>query len=509
MVPNLRSAHALAEIDPLEKKSLTNARRPIVLLRRRRATALADSVAPGNHSIGLMLPYTPLHHLLCAELCAPFVLTSGNISDEPIAFKDSDALSRLSAVADFFLMNDRPIHTRTDDSVVRIVRDRETPIRRSRGYAPHPIVSPEKIARPILGCGAHLKSTFCLAKDHYAFMSHHIGDLENFQTLRAFTDGIDHFRQLFDITPRVVAYDLHPEYLSTKYALDLNGVELVGVQHHHAHIAACLADNGEQGPAIGVAFDGLGYGLDGTIWGGEFMIADLRAFERVGCLQPIPMPGGAAAIKQPWRMAASYLQAAYGDDLPRHLNVIARHGHDWNRIVRLAQTRFNSPLTSSVGRMFDAVASILGVRDAVNYEGQAAVELEQRACSTERFAYPIEVGTSLPFKIPGTALIRALIEDIESGTSADVIAARFHNTLARLVLQGCRAIRADRGIDIVALSGGVFQNQFLLTRTSDELEKAGFRVLTHARVPTNDGGISFGQVAVAAARDRGSTLAHD
>ncbi|HTY55653.1 MAG TPA: carbamoyltransferase HypF [Candidatus Binataceae bacterium] len=501
MVPDLAAARVLTELDPLEEQSLASSRKPIVLLPRRVEGALARSVAPRNRFVGLMLPYTPLHHLLCEALRAPFVLTSGNLSDEPIAYDDSDAVRRLSAVADFFLTHDRPIHTRTDDSVVRVMRGRETPIRRSRGYAPQPIGLRWRVERPILGCGAELKNTFCLAKNRHAFMSHHIGDLENFQTLRAFRDGIEHYRRLFEIEPHVVAFDLHPEYLSTKYALELDGVELVGVQHHHAHVAACLADNGEEGPAIGVAFDGLGYGLDGTLWGGEFMIADLTAFERAGYFAPVPMPGGTAAIKHPWRMAAAYLDAVYGADIPNQLEVITRH-RQWSQIVRLARTRLNSPLTSSVGRLFDAVASILGVRDSVTYEGQAAVELEQIARVDERFAYPLQSATSLPFVVSSTELIRAIVENIEAGAPTDAIAARFHNTLARIIVDGCCAIRAERGVALVALSGGVFQNQLLLTRALPMLEEAGFRVLTHRRVPTNDGGISLGQVAVAAARDR-------
>ncbi|MFB9840598.1 Kae1-like domain-containing protein, partial [Actinoallomurus acaciae] len=278
-----------------------SARRPIVLLRRRAGAPLAGSVAPGNRSIGVMLPYTPLHHLLAGE---PLVLTSGNISDEPIAHRDEDAFARLGAIAGAFLTHDRPIHVRTDDSVTRVFRDRELPVRRSRGYAPAPVPLPPG-GPAVLACGAQVKNTFCLARDGRAFVSHHIGDLENYETLRAYEEGVAHFRRLFAITPSVVAHDLHPEYLSTKYALE-RGLPLVGVQHHHAHIAACLADNGSAGPVIGVAFDGTGYGTDGTLWGGEFLVADLTGFERAGHLLPVPLPGGAAAIREPWRMAAAY-----------------------------------------------------------------------------------------------------------------------------------------------------------------------------------------------------------
>jgi hydrogenase maturation protein HypF len=502
MAPNLESARALATIDDLEQRALASPRRPVVLLNRRPDSDLAHSVAPSNRYIGVMLPYTPLHHLLCESVKAPIVFTSGNVSDEPIAYTDDDAAKRLSPIADYFLIHNRQIHIRTDDSVVRVSRGREVPQRRSRGYAPQPIELPLKARRPILACGAELKNTFCVAKRQHAFVSHHIGDLENFETLRSFREGIDHFRRLFDVDPAIVAFDLHPEYLSTKYALGLKGGEFVGVQHHHAHIAACLADNGDPGPSIGVAFDGLGFGLDGTIWGGEFLIADLANFERVGHLEAVPMPGGTAAIKQPWRMAASYLRQAYGDDVPDHLNVAERNAHHWPQIIALIKSRVNSPLTSSAGRLFDAVAAILSVRDAINYEGQAAIELEQLASIGENHAYEVSVPAGIPFEIHGAEFVRSVVDDLRAGTSADVVAARFHNSIALMILNACETIRAARGLTMVALSGGVFQNQLLLERTVRLLEAAEFRVLTHRQIPTNDAGISFGQVAVAAARDR-------
>ena len=501
MAPNLTAARALATIDAIEERALTSPRRPVVLLERKLDADLAPSVPPSNRFVGVMLPYTPLHHLLCESVKAPIVFTSGNVSDEPIAYTDDEATKRLSPIADYFLIHDRRIHIRTDDSVVRVSRGREVPIRRSRGYAPQPIELPFRVRRPILACGAELKNTFCVAKRQHAFMSHHIGDLENFETLRSFRDGIDHFRRLFDIDPQVVAYDLHPEYLSTKYALELKGVELVGVQHHHAHIAACLADNGVHGPAIGVAFDGLGFGLDDTIWGGEFLIADLAKFERVGHLEAVAMPGGTAAIKQPWRMAASYLQQAYGENIPQHLEVVARHPDQWRQISALLRTNTNSPRTSSAGRLFDAVAAILSVRDTINYEGQAAIELEQRASLDEDSAYEVPFSDAMPLEIRGKDLVRAVVNDLRAGTSIAVVAARFHNSVAQLILKACIAIGRARRLALVALSGGVFQNQLLLRRTVELLEDVGFNVLTHHQVPTNDAGISFGQVAIAASRD--------
>src|SRR5512132_158123 len=509
MVADLAGARALCAVDPAEEAMLASPRRPIVLLARRPSegrAAVAASVAPQNRSLGVMLPYTPLHHLLLATVGRPIVLTSGNVSDEPIAYLDAEALERLGGIADWFLVHDRPIHVRADDSVVRGFRGRELPLRRSRGFAPQPLGLPWPFPRHVLACGAELKHTFCLAKDGRAFVSHHIGDLENYETFRSFTEGVEHFRRLFAVEPEVVAHDLHPEYLSTKYAVELDGVELEGVQHHHAHVAACLADNGEPGPVIGVAFDGLGFGADGTIWGGELLVADLVGFRRAGHLEVVPMPGGAAAIREPWRMAAAWLDAAFEGQVPERLGVVGRNLGRWEQVVALARSGTASPVTSSAGRLFDAVAAILGVRDAVNYEGQAAVELEQLADPAETSAYPARLtgpGTDgAPLRLAGSDLVRAVVEDLEAGVAAPLVAARFHSGLAGTTVAACQALRDATGLETAALSGGVFQNLLLLERTVAGLEQAGFRVLVHSRVPPNDGGISLGQAAVAGARDR-------
>ncbi len=540
MTADLATARRLCQVDDAAASLLESHARPIVLLPRLQEADVAASVAPGNRQLGIMLPYTPLHHVLLEAVGRPLVLTSGNVSDEPIAYRDGDALGRLAGIADAFLTHDRAIHIRTDDSVARAVGGHPMLIRRSRGYVPEPVRVNGGFPRPVLACGAELKNTFCLAKGRHAFVSHHIGDLENAETLRSFTEGIGHFTRLFDVTPEVVAYDLHPEYLSTKYALDLEGVDLVGVQHHHAHIASCLADNGFDDPVIGVAFDGTGYGTDGTIWGGEFLIADLAKFLRVGHLAQVPMPGGAAAIRQPWRMAAAYLdelssaglaipatstaglaipatpadapgpvrvgEHAAGLDVTA-LPVARRNAARWDPIVSMARRRFNAPLTSSAGRLFDAVAAIVGVRDEITYEGQAAIELEQLADPGEARTYragietaPIEAGE--PFLVRGTDLVAAAVDDLALGVSAELIAARFHNGVAALIEDGCVLLREQHALNTVALSGGVFQNLLLLSRTVTRLESAGFRVLLHSRVPCNDGGISLGQATVAAARDR-------
>jgi hydrogenase maturation protein HypF len=353
----------------------------------------------------------------------------------------------------------------------------------------------------VLACGAELKNTFCLAKGTRAFVSHHIGDLENAATLRSFTEGIEHFRRLFDIEPQVVAYDLHPEYLSTKYALDLD-LDACGVQHHHAHIASCLADNGHDGPVIGVAFDGTGYGTDGTLWGGEFLVADLASFRRAGHLAPVPVPGGAAAIRQPWRMAAAYLRAAFPGGPPAGLEVVKRNERHWAAITSMADRGVNAPVSSSAGRLFDAVAALLSVRDTINYEGQAAVELEQLADPGEAGGYRAGIGGPDPFVIEGADLVRAVTGELLAGVAPPVIAARFHNGIAALIEDGCVRARERYGLEEVALSGGVFQNLIVAGRAAARLEARGFRVLTHARVPCNDGGISLGQAVVTGARDR-------
>jgi hydrogenase maturation protein HypF len=488
MVADLPTARLLGEVGPEEEALLAGVRRPIVLLRRLAEAPLAAAVAPGNRSIGVMLPYTPLHHLLVTE---PLVMTSGNLSDEPIAYRDADAFERLAPVADAFLTHDRPIHVRTDDSVTRIFHGRELPVRRSRGYVPTPLPLPVA-GPPVLACGAELKNTFCLARGGRAFVSHHIGDLENYETLRAFREGVEHFSRIFDIRPSLIAHDLHPEYLSTKYALERD-LPLTGVQHHHAHIASCLADNGRTGPVIGVAFDGTGYGTDGTLWGGEFLVADLTGFERAGHLLPVPLPGGAAAIREPWRMAAAY-------GVPADLEVARRNAARWDAVVAMGRRGVGSPPTSSAGRLFDAVAAVLGVRDRVDYEGQAAIELEQRADPRETGAFPVRLTDETPFTVRGADLVAAVVAERHAGVP--VVAARFHNAVAGLVVAGAARVRETTGLATVALSGGVFQNLLLLDRAVAGLRDEGFEVLVHHRVPPNDGGISLGQAAVAAARHR-------
>ncbi len=494
MVPDLDTARRLCVLDAAEQVELSSRRAPIVLLRRRGGAPVAPATAPGNAHLGLLLPYTPVHHLLLADLAEPIVLTSGNISDEPIAHRDDDAAERLTGIADGFLTHDRPIRTRADDSVLRVVRGRPYAIRRSRGYAPEPIRLAITAADPVLGCGAELKNTFCVLRGGEAFVSPHIGDLENAETLRAYTDGIAALRALLDVEPAVIAHDLHPEYLSTKWALAQDGgAELVGVQHHHAHLAGCLAEHSEAGPVIGIACDGLGYGTDGVLWGGEVLDVSLAGFTRLGHLEPVGLPGGATAIRQPWRTAASWLRAA-GVELPE---LRSRIGAPWSAVAGLLDSPLPMPSTTSAGRLFDAVAALLAVRDRVNYEGQAAIELEQLADRGVRDGYPVSV---VDGEIRASELIKAVVADLESDVDRAVIAARFHRGLAGALIAAAVAAARERGRDTAALSGGVFQNLLLLEAVRDGLEAAGLRVLVHSRLPCNDGGISVGQCAVAAAR---------
>jgi hydrogenase maturation protein HypF len=484
MVADLPAAQQLISVIDEEERALSSLARPILIAPRQRDAQVAPSVAPGSPDLGVMLPYTPLHHLLLAGVGGPLVMTSGNVSDEPIAYEDEDALKRLGGIADAFLLHDRPIETRVDDSVMRVTGGRRLMIRRSRGFVPDPVALPVPATRPLLACGAELKSTFCLARGSRAWVGHHIGDLQNYETLRSFTDGVAHFERLFDVRPEVVAHDLHPEYLSTKYALEREGVELVGVQHHHAHLAACLAEHGREGPAVGAIFDGSGYGLDGTVWGGEILVGGLRSLERAAHLSCVRLPGGDAAVREPWRMAASWVLAA-GCSAPPSLRALA----NFESITGLARSGVASPSTSSVGRLFDAVAALCGLRAAVTYEGQAAVELESACDVSERGWYPMP-------GLDGRETIAAVIADLEAAVEVERIAMRFHRGLAIATADACAAT----GEGLAVLSGGVFQNRVLLELTIEQLEARRMKVLVPRLLPPNDGGISYGQAAVAAAR---------
>jgi hydrogenase maturation protein HypF len=492
MVRDVAAADELVRVGPLEAALLQGRDRPIVLAPRRPAARVAAAVAPLAPELGVMLPYSPLHHLLLADVGEPLVMTSGNVSDEPIAYEDDDALARLGGIADAVLLHDRPIETRTDDSVLRIARGRPLPLRRSRGAVPSALALPVPATRHVLACGAELKSTFCVARGRRAWVSHHIGDLKNVETLGSFETGVAHFERLFAVTPDVVAHDLHPDYLSTTYALAREGVERVAVQHHHAHLAACLAEHGETGPAVGAIFDGAGLGSDGTVWGGEILVGDLRGFERAGHLWPVALPGGDRAAREPWRMACAWRLAADGDARP----LPGIDERRWRSVAQIAESGLNSPPTTSVGRLFDAVAALCGLRLEVSYEGQAAMELEAACDGSERGAYPLRAVAGV---LDARETILAVDRDVARGVGAGAIATRFHHALADATAAECAQLAADRGLEIVVLSGGAFQNRRLLERTAAGLERAGLRVLVPERLPPNDGGVSFGQAAVAAA----------
>lgn len=508
MAPNLESARELVDLGPAEVELLCGRERPIVIARRLEAAKVASGVAPLSRDLGVMLPYAPLSHLLLGDFGATLVMTSANLSDEPIAYADDDARHRLGGIADAFLVHDRPIYMRTDDSVARAVKD-QAPLmmRRSRGYVPRSIALPME-ASPILGCGAELKSVFCLAKGRRAWPGHHIGDLKNWETLSSYREGIEHFAQLFAVQPQVIAHDLHPDYLSTRYAHERaeadDELALVGVQHHHAHLAACLAEHSARGAALGVIFDGTGYGSDASVWGGELLAGDIADSERVGMLMPVRLPGGDQAVREPWRMAASWLSHALDEELPSLPGVLQGEvePRDWEAVCGIVQTGVASPVTTSAGRLFDAVAALCGVRARVTYEGQAATELEGVADPAEDGSYEvaIEGGGSAPVLLDPRPAIRAVVGDIQAGQSASAVAARFHNGLAEATAEAAKRVCRERGLDTLVLSGGVFQNRLLAERTLAALQGSGLRTLVPEALPPNDAGIAYGQVAAAAAR---------
>jgi hydrogenase maturation protein HypF len=517
-----------------EAALLSSPHAPIVLLRFQEESRIPRNVAPGNRYLGAMLAYTPLHHLLLADFSGPLVMTSGNITEEPIAKDNEEAKQRLKGLADYFLLHDRDIHSRYDDSVCMVIdfhgqargnlssehgeREGEASaalpvegatraplmgkgpqlIRRARSYAPFPIRLPFG-STPLLAVGAQEKSSFCLTRDRYAFVSQHIGDLENVETLDHFAATVDLYKRLFRIKPELIVHDLHPDYLSTRYALQIKGdLPVVGVQHHHAHIASCMVDNGIVEPVIGVAFDGSGFGLDGTVWGGEFIIARLDGFERAGRLEPLPMPGGELAIRKPYRLAIAYFHRLLGHvpELP-FVRDIPEEEH--GIIIQQLEQGINTPLTSSCGRLFDAVSALLNVRKAITFEGQAAIELEmlsKQNGDAQSYAYGLAEDEGM-HEVRLAPLLEAILNDIRSAVPVQEIGLRFHETIARLTLDVVARVAKETGISRVALSGGCFQNRLLLRRTVPLLTGAGLEVLIHRQVPCNDGGISLGQAAIA------------
>jgi len=498
MSPDVATIAGYARLDDAHTQLLASIQRPIVLLPKRLPEKLAFSVSPRNHYYGVMLPYTPLHYLLLDNGFSALVMTSGNTSEEPIAIDNPDAFERLGDIADFFLTHDRGINLRSDDSIVRVADKDIRMIRRSRGYVPVPVFLRREMP-PLLACGAELKSTVCLTRGDQAFVSQHIGDLENAATETFFEKTICHLQRILDIQPEALACDQHPDYLSSQWAARQTATPLIQVQHHHAHIAACMAEHQLQGPVIGLAFDGTGLGDDNTIWGGEVLLADEAGYRRMAHLESIPMPGAAAAIKEPWRMGLAYLHHAYGDALGElalpFLSFLDSPAK--TTVLQMAAKGINAPLTSSLGRLFDGVAAIVGLRQTVAYEGQAAMELEMMADGRRQDAYPYQWHDGAVKEIALAPMIVAIVEDILQGMPAFVISRRFHQTIIDGFAGLCAEIARETQLSRVVLSGGCFQNVLLLEGLTRALHDRHLSVFAHQQVPTNDGGIALGQAVVA------------
>jgi hydrogenase maturation protein HypF len=501
MVPDVAAAEHFCKVDNAARQLLLSPQRPIVLLPRYTNTAITNEVAPFNGYLGVFLPYTPLHHLLFAEgQFTALVMTSANLSEEPICIANDEALQRLQKLADCFLVHNRDILLRCDDSVARVASGRARQLRRSRGFVPVPVFLRDDVP-PVLAVGGELKNTVCLTQGHHAFLSQHIGDLENAESYGFFEEAIEHLQRILEIAPVAIAYDLHPNYFSTRWALSQSDLPQLGVQHHHAHIASCMAENHLEGRVIGIALDGTGYGTDGRIWGGEVLLADYGGFERAAHLAYVPLPGGEVAIREPWRMAVAYLMRHFGCHFVRRLPLVTDVPEkNLNVLFRMMEQGINSPLTSSCGRLFDAVAALAGIRRQVTYEAQAAIELEMAISnSCDESAYPFDLVAENDGFIIGTrSLFEALLHDISHGGPLGDISRRFHNGLVEVLVEVSGRLRQQSGLERVCLSGGTFQNVYLFERLCARLRKNGFQVFIHSEVPAGDGGLSLGQAMVAA-----------
>ena len=504
MVRDIEAARAHCFLTTEEEALLLSPAAPIVLARWKEGSSICAETAPALLFLGVMVPYTPLHHLLLRECNRPLIMTSGNLSEEPIVADDEEALSRLGGIADYFLTHNRPIHSRYDDSVTMVVHGQVHMLRRARGYAPYPITLTHTSA-PVLAVGPQTKNTFCLAEGRRAFVSQHIGDLDSAEAVDHLESTIALYRELFHIEPAIVAHDLHPDYASTSLARRLapSPRMLRGVQHHHAHVVSCMAENEVEDPVIGVAFDGSGLGPDGHIWGGEFLTCDFNSFRRLGHIEYLPLPGGDAATLRPCRTAAAYIISLLGEAaLSRtHLVREALSADELRVLAHQVRSGFNTPLTSSMGRLFDAVAAIVGLRQAIDYDGQAAIELEMQAhrgagCEEDRYAFGIESDAD-GFVVRVAPVLDAVLRDMAAGEAVPRIAAAFHHAVIQMTVSMCRRIAHDTALRTVALSGGVFQNRLLIDMLPVRLRDAGFRVLLHRYLPANDGCISLGQAVIA------------
>lgn len=494
MSKDLNAISQYANISQADRELLTSFQRPIVIVPKKEPNTLAEGIAPGIKNFGVMLPYTPLHYLLMEREFLALVMTSGNISEEPICIKNDEAFSKLKGIADYFLIHDRDILQRSDDSVCQIINEKVRLIRRSRGYVPLPIFFDRDLPQ-VLACGALEKNTICLTKENKAFISQHIGDLENLESLQFFEHVISHLKRILEIEPEIVAYDLHPQYLSTKWALEQKGIKLIGVQHHHAHILSCLAENGDFSKVIGLALDGTGYGEDERLWGSEVLVVDKASYKRLAHLAYRPLPGGEKAIKEPWRMAISYLYPIYGRkllELSLPLKEVIEK-KKIEKIIYMIEHDINCPLSSGLGRLFDAVSAMLGIKYYIDYSAQAAIELEMCQEETDE-GYEFFIDTKeMPWKIDPNPVISAIVEDLRRGVSRGIICGKFHKGIVNILVRICNLAREKTGLKKVALSGGVFQNAYLLTQMENRLKELGFVVYSHSQVPCNDGGISLGQ----------------
>lgn len=504
MAGTLGDLEEFCQMDDVVRKLLQSPAHPIVLAKKKSPDRVAPSVAPFNRDLGVFLPYTPLHHLLLAEdRIAALVMTSGNISEEPIAIDNAEAVERLYGIADYFLVHNREILLRADDSVARVAGGRARQVRRSRGYVPAPIFLKENVLS-VLAVGGELKNTICITRGSEAFLSQHIGDLENLESYKFFESTVAGLKRILQVEPRILAYDLHPDYFCTRWALEQQGIESVGVQHHHAHVASCMAENHLEGRVIGFALDGTGYGTDGNIWGGEVLVAGYENFERVGHLEYMPMPGGSAAVTEPRRMAVSYLFRHFGKDF-WNLDIPFVRALDRRRtenLLKVIESGINSPMTSSTGRLFDAVAALAMIRESVNYEAQAAIELDSAIDDqAEHQGYPFGiVKDGDVWSIDTRPLFVTLTNDLREGVSRRVVSYRFHLGFVEVLVRVAELVRGRTGLDRICLSGGSFQNQFLSQHLQARLELDGFQVFAHSEVPCGDGGISLGQALVAAHR---------
>jgi hydrogenase maturation protein HypF len=509
MYPDIKSVRKHCEVSPLEEELLKSPQHPIVLLKKKNDIDIAENVAPSNPYLGVMLPYTPLHHILMKGLGFPVVATSGNRTDDPIAIDNEEALQRLGGIADYFLMHDRPILRRVDDSVVRVLADRMMILRRARGYAPLPIFWPNPKHLSILALGGHLKNTVSFSKGDNIFTSQHIGDLETYEAIESFKEVLNSLENLYEFAPGFVACDLHPRYVSTKVGEEIAaeyGLELERIQHHHAHVASCMCENDLKGPVLGVSWDGVGYGTDGKAWGSEFLIADFKGFERHAHFMPFQLPGGEAKVRVVSHSALGLLYTVFKDEIHsptlRELpSLKSFEDEELDLLVNCMKSGFNSPMVYGAGRLFDAISSTLGIRQRCSYEGQAAMELEFAGAKPGKdvgASYPYRMESEKPIVVDWRPMVRAIVEDYLDNVDISTISQRFHQTLAGIILD----VAQGSGIEDIVLSGGVFQNALLTSMVSKSFKGNKFNLHSHSLIPPNDGGISVGQVAITLERNR-------